>query len=88
MSIGKFNTDKISRQTTITLCVMIAFVIGISTYSAVCPPPGQIDDSIFKLIAWIFAFASLLVAREAIREGLGLKYTKGDVTIEIDKSDD
>lgn len=88
MSIGKFNTDKISKSTTITLCAMIAFAIGISTYSAMCPPPGRIDESIFKLIAWLFAFASLLVAREAIREGLGLKYTKGDLIIEVDKKDE
>ena len=30
-------------------------------------------------------FATLAVAREAIKEGLGLKYTHGDTTLEIDK---
>ena len=85
MSIGNFDTDRISKQTTIMLCTLIAITAGLLIYSAICPPPGHIDEETFKLVPWTFAFCSLFVAREAIREGLGVKYTHGNTSIEIDK---
>lgn len=85
MSIGKFNSDRISRQTTIMLSVTLGITAGLLIYSAICPPPGHIDESIFKLVPWAFGFCTLFVAREAIKEGLGIKYTHGDTEIHVNK---
>lgn len=88
MSIGNFDTSKISKHTTIMLCVLIGITAGLIIYSAICPPPGKIDPEILKLVPWTFAFCALFVAREAIKEGLGVKYTHGDTSIEIDKDNE
>lgn len=88
MSIGNFDTQRISKQTTIMLCVIIGITAALIIYSALCPPPGKIDESMNKLLPWAFGFCSLLVAREAIKEGFGLRYKNGDVTIEVDGNKD
>jgi len=51
--------------------------------SFLLPPKGAIDPSIFKAAGFLFGFATLFELREAIREGLGVKLTHGDTTIEI-----
>ena len=51
--------------------------------SFIIPPTGIIDPSAFKAAGFMFAFASLFELREAIREGLGVKLTHGDTTIEV-----
>lgn len=88
MSIGKFDTKNISKQTTVMLCALIGITVALVVYSTISPPPGKLDESIFKLVPWTFAFCTLLVAREAIKEGLGVKYTHGDTHIEIDNDND
>ena len=87
MSIGSFNTDNIRKQTTILLFVIIGFTAGVIIYSAICPPPGHIDETTFKLVPWAFAFCGLLVAREAVVEGLGVKFSHGDTKLEIKDTD-
>ena len=37
----------------------------------------------FKAAGFLFAFGTLAVLREAIREGLGVRLTHGDTTVEI-----
>lgn len=86
MSIRQF-TSNISRNTTIALWFFALATIGLGIYSAVCPPEGAIDDSILKFGAIMCGFATLAVAREAIREGLGVKYSHGETTIEISDRD-
>lgn len=84
MSIGNFNTAKVSLHTTLALWVLVGITIGLGIYSAVCPPEGVIDKSILEFGALMAGFATLAVAREAIKEGLGVKYTHGSTTVEID----
>ena len=88
MSIGPFNTANVRKETTIMLCVLIGITAGLLIYSAICPPPGKIDPDMFKLVPWTFAFCTLFVAREAIMEGLGVKYSHGDTTFEVTKDKD
>lgn len=85
MSIGRFNTERISLQTTIALWFFAGVAAGLGIYSALCPPEGVIDKSIFEFGMLMFGFATLAVARDAIKEGLGLKYTHGDMSIEVNK---
>ena len=57
--------------------------IGLFVTSAIMPPKGVVDPSMFKAAGYLFGFATLFVLREAIREGLGVKLTHGDTTIEV-----
>lgn len=77
------DTKKVSTTTTILLWIFVVTTIGLFVASFCTPPTGAIDPSVLKAVAWVFAFATLAEAREAIREGLGVKLTHGDTTVEI-----
>lgn len=87
MNIKTFKAN-ISTHTTIALWVSFLTTVGLGIYSAVCPPEGVIDSSILGFGALLGGFATLAIAREAIREGLGVKYSHGDTSIEIGDYDD
>lgn len=76
-------TKRVSTSTTIALWVCLTTTIGLFIMSALMPPKGAIDPSIFKAAGYILSFATLIVIREAIREGLGVKLTSGNVTVEV-----
>ena len=76
-------TKRVSVSTTIALWVCLCMTITMFAVSMFLPPRGIIDPSIFKAAGFMFAFASLFELREAIREGLGVKLTHGDTTVEI-----
>ena len=76
-------TKKVTTSTTIALWTCMLIAIGLFVTSFFIPPKGAIDPSVFKAGAYLFGFASLFVLREAIREGLGVKLTHGDTTIEV-----
>lgn len=79
----KAMTKRVSISTTIALWVCLSMTIAMFVVSFVIPPMGAIDASIFKAAGFLFAFATLFEAREAIREGLGVKLTHGQTTIEV-----
>ena len=83
MSLKQFHNN-ISKHTTIALWCFAVITIVLGIYSAVCPPQGEIHKSVLEFGCLMAGFATLAVAREAIREGLGVKYTHGDTTIEVD----
>ena len=76
-------TRNIRASTTIALWVCIVAAVGLFIASFLVPPMGVIDGSVLRAVSLLFAFASLAVTREAIREGLGAKMTHGNTTIEI-----
>ena len=80
-------TKNVRTSTTILLWVFSIFAIGLFAASFVVPPTGVIDGSILKAAGIIFAFAALIEAREAILEGLGVKVTHGETTIEVKDQD-
>ena len=80
-------TKRVSVSTTIALWVCLGFTISLFTASFLTPPKWIIDASVFKAAGFIFGFATLFEAREAIREGLGVKLTHGDTTIEVHDMD-
>lgn len=84
-SIREFRamTKRVSLSTTIALWVCLATTIGLFITSALYPPKGEIHPSMFKAAGFLFAFGTLAVLREAIREGLGVRLTHGDTTVEI-----
>ena len=86
MGLKKFACN-VRTSTTIALMSCIMAAVGLSIASFIVPPTGVIDPSVLKFASWLFAFASLAVTREAIREGLGAKFTHGNTTIEIKDQD-
>ena len=80
-------TKRVSTSTTIALWVCLGMTILMFAVSFFIPPKGVIDGSIFKAAGFLFGFASLFEVREAIREGLGVRLTHGDTTIEIRDTD-
>ena len=80
-------TKRVSTSTTIALWVCLIVTIGLFITSAVIPPIGIIDPSMFKAAGYLGGFSTLIVIREAIREGLGVKLTHGKSSIEIKDQD-
>lgn len=76
-------TRNVTKTTTIMLWICGLSTISLFVASFIVPPTGVIDPSILKAAALLFAFATLAEAREAIREGLGVKLTHGHTTIEV-----
>lgn len=76
-------TRNVSKTTTVLLWIFGITTIGLFVASFLVPPRGEIHPSILRAAALLFAFATLAEAREAIREGLGVKLTHGHTTIEV-----
>lgn len=76
-------TRNITTMTTVLLWLFAVATITLLAASFIVPPTGIIDPSVLKAAALLFAFATLAEAREAIREGLGVKLTHGGTTVEI-----
>lgn len=74
---------RVRTSTTVALWVCTLASIGLFIGSFMVPPLGAIDPSVLKGGAALFAFAALFVAREAVMEGLGVKVSHGQTTIEV-----
>lgn len=83
--LSKFRvmTRRIRTSTAVGLWVCVICSIGLFIASFIVPPLGEISPSVLKAGGEIFAFAALIMLREAIMEGLGVKMTHGQTTIEI-----
>ena len=80
-------TKRVSLSTTIALWVCLSLTIAMFVVSMCIPPYGMIDSTVFTAAGYLFAFATLFEVREAIREGLGVKLTHGETTVEIHDMD-
>jgi len=80
-------TKNVKTSTTVALLSCIVCTVGLFVASFLVPPLGVIDGSVLRACSLLFAFASLAVLREAIREGIGAKLTHGNTTIEIKDTD-
>lgn len=86
-------TDRLSRframarnvktSTSIALWVCTGCSLGLFIASFIVPPTGVIDPTVLKGGAEILGFAALFLIREAVMEGLGVKMTHGNTSIEI-----
>lgn len=76
-------TKRVTWQTSVLLWLFSLSAVGLFIASFLVPPMGVIDGSVLKAVALLFAFGALAEAREAIREGLGVKLTHGSTTIEV-----
>lgn len=62
---------------------IILFILGF-----IFPPAGQIDPSILKAGAELFAYATLAVVADAIRYGYDATVTHGNTVITINNNED
>lgn len=76
-------TKNVRTSTTVLLWVFSLAALGLFIASFIVPPTGEIHASVLKAGAEIFALAALIEAREAILEGLGVKVTHGQTTVEV-----
>lgn len=81
------DTRNVTKTTTMLLWIFGLTTIALFAASFIVPPTGEISPSVLKAAAMLFAFATLAEAREAIREGLGVKLTHGKTTIEVKDQD-
>lgn len=70
-------------STTVLLWAFSIAALGLGVASFLVPPTGQIDPSVLRFVAELFAIMALLELREAVLEGLGVKLTHGSTTIEV-----
>lgn len=87
MSIGKFNSQNVAKQTTILFWMSFAVVVVLAIWGFAIPPKGEIHESVLKIATIIFGFAPVAVTREAIKEGIGVKMRHGDTELEIRDKD-
>lgn len=73
----------VKTSTSIALWVCTGCSLGLFIASFIVPPTGVIDPTVLKGGAEILGFAALFLIREAIMEGLGVKMTHGNTSIEI-----
>ena len=74
-------------STTVGIWFCTVSAIGLLVASFIVPPMGEISPSVLKAGSLIFAFAALIEVREAITEGLGVRLTHGQTTVEVRDTD-
>lgn len=63
------------------VCLLVSLVLIVLGF--VVPPLGLIDPSVLTAVGEVFAFATLGVVADAIKEGYNARVSKGDVSVEI-----
>ena len=81
-------TKKVSKTTATLLAALTIVTVALLVASFIVPPTGVIDPSVLKAAGEIFAFGTLWVVREAIKEGLSVKAVHGNTTIEVGRDEE
>lgn len=87
MSIGNFDTNNITRQTSIAMWLSWGFMVLLLTWCFVIPPRGENAEEILKACVLVYSVIPSAIIREALKEGKGAKFTHGDTHIEISDDD-
>lgn len=83
MSIGKFDTANVTKQTSLLVWMTWGLTAALFVSGFIAPPKGIIDASVLKAGCILLAILGVIVLREAVHEGMDAKVTHGDTTIEI-----
>lgn len=81
-------TKKVSKTTATLLAALTIVTVALLVASFIVPPTGKIDPSALSAAGEIFAFATLWVVREAIKEGMSIKAQHGNTSIEVGRDGD
>lgn len=88
MSIGNFDTDNITKQTSIAMWLSWGFMVLLLVWCFIIPPRGENSEEILKACCLVYAVIPSAIVREALKEGKGAKLSHGDTHIEITKDED
>ena len=83
MSIGNFDTDNITRQTSIAMWLSWGFMVILLVWCFIIPPRGENAEEILKACVLVYSVIPSAIIREALKEGKGAKISHGDTNIEI-----
>lgn len=83
MSIGSFNTDNITRHTSIAMWLSWIVIVILLIWCFIIPPRGENSEDILKACTLVYAVIPAAVCREALKEGKSAKMAHGDTHIEI-----
>lgn len=72
----------------ITFAVCFFVSVGLIVGGFFVPPMGVVDGSVLTAVGELLLFPTLLYGFRAIELGLGVKFQKGETTIEIKKDED
>lgn len=67
------------------LCLITSIVLIV--WGFILPPMGEIDGSVLTAVGELFGFATLAVGYQALNEGLSTRISKGNVSIEVSKTE-
>lgn len=90
MSIGNFDTENISKQTSLAMWISFAVMAFLLIWCFVIPPRGENAEAILKGCALLYAIIPSAIVREAIKEGRGkdITFKHKDTEIQINDNDD
>ena len=83
MSIGSFDTQNITRQTSLAMWITFAIMAMLLIWCFMIPPRGENAEEILKGCVLLYAVIPSAIVREALKEGKGAKLTHGDMHVEI-----
>lgn len=87
MSIGRFDTNNITKQTSVLSWLTWGLTTVLFVWGFICPPKGDIPESVLKASCILLAMLGIIVAREAFHEGFGAKITHGQTSVEFSDKD-
>ena len=87
MSIGNFDTENITRQTSIAMWLSWSVMVILLIWCFMVPPRGENAEYILKACVLVYTVIPSAIVREALKEGKGAKLTHGDTHIEIEKKE-
>lgn len=68
------------------LCLITSVLLIVAGF--LCPPLAVIDGSVLTAVGELAGFGTLAVIAEAIGKGSDIKFSKGDMSVEVDNPDD
>lgn len=85
MSIGNFDTENITKQTSIAMWLSWGVMVMLLIWCFMIPPRGENAEEILKACVLVYTVIPSAIVREALKEGKGAKIQHGDTHIEIEK---
>lgn len=87
MSIGSFDTQNITKQTSIAMWLSWGFMVLLLIWCFIIPPRGENAEEVLKACVLVYSVIPSAIVREALKEGKAAKFTHGETHVEISNQD-
>lgn len=84
MSIGNFDTENITRQTSIAMWLSWGVMVMLLIWCFMIPPRGENAEYILKACVLVYTVIPSAIVREALKEGKGAKIKVGQTEINVE----